>query len=175
MIWKAERGNIDEMCIVINDGASAYKGVIPDDRWHEPYMSPAELDAEIAAGVQFSCYMKAGQILGVMGIQDKGSVVLIRHAYVRTAARRQGIGAKLLNDLVLKTEKPVLIGTWSAARWAIDFYQKYEFSVVPERQTQDLLRKYWNVPARQMETSVVLADQRYLAQIGNAVRQPGTP
>lgn len=171
MIRKAERCNIDEMCIVINDGASAYKGVVPDDRWHEPYMPLADLDSEIAAGVQFSCYMQAGQILGVMGVQDKGSVVLIRHAYVRTAARRQGIGAKLLNDLVLKTEKPVLAGTWRAARWAIDFYQKHEFSVLPERQAQELLRKYWNVPTRQMETSVVLADQRFMAQMGSVKYQ----
>lgn len=170
MIREAERCNIDEMCIVINDGASAYKGVIPADRWHEPYMPVAELHSEIAAGVRFSCYVEAGEILGVMGVQDRGAVVLIRHAYVRTATRRQGIGVKLLSDLVLKSEKPVLIGTWRAARWAVDFYQKHGFSVLPEHQAQDLLRKYWSVPARQMETSVVLADQRFMTQVENANR-----
>lgn len=167
MIREAERFDTPEMCIVINDGASAYKGVIPADRWREPYMAVEDLESEIVAGVQFSCYVEAGRILGVMGIQDKDQVVLIRHAYVRTAARRQGIGAKLLCALVAKTQKPILIGTWSAAKWAINFYQKHEFDVLPGCQAQDLLRRYWSVPARQMETSVVLADRRFMAQEKN--------
>ena len=163
MIREAGHHDITEICNVINDGASAYKGVIPPDRWHEPYMPVADLQSEIAAGVQFSCYVETGEILGVMGVQDKGAVVLVRHAYVRTAARRQGIGAKLLSTLVRKSEKPILIGTWRAARWAIDFYRKHEFSVLPDLQAQNLLRKYWSVPAGQMEASVVLADKRFMA------------
>lgn len=170
MIRKTARCDIHEMCVVINDGASAYKGVIPDDRWHEPYMPLAELESELTAGVQFSCYIEAGEILGVMGVQDKGSIVLIRHAYVRTAARRRGIGAKLLDALIRKSEKPVLIGTWRSARWAIDFYKKHGFGVLPDHQAQDLLRRYWSVPTRQMETSVVLADRGFMTQTGEANR-----
>lgn len=173
MIREAKHDDIAEMCVVINDGASAYKGIIPADRWHEPYMAVAELGSEMAAGVRFLCCVEAGEILGVMGIQDKGNVVLIRHAHVRTAARRQGMGAKLMNDLILKTEKPILIGTWRAAQWAIDFYKKQGFSVLPDRQAQALLKEFWSVPARQMETSVVLADRRFLARPDNADCQTG--
>jgi len=147
-----------EMLAVINDGASAYKGVIPADRWHEPYMSESELQGELDAAVRFSCFIEGGRILGVMGVQDKGPVILIRHAYIRTSARRRGIGGELLAALTQKTEKPILIGTWKAARWAIDFYGKHGFSVLPEPRARALLEAFWNVPARQMETSVVLAN-----------------
>src|SRR5688572_11381082 len=106
---------------IINDAASAYKGIIPDDRWHEPYMSEAELNTQISEGVDFWCYNENGFMLGVMGIQDKGSVTLIRHAYVRTSVRNKGIGSKLLAHLLQQTRKPVLIGTWAEAKWAIRF------------------------------------------------------
>lgn len=164
MIREAKRSDTAAVCAVINDGASAYKGIIPADRWHEPYMPTGELEAEIAAGVAFWCYAEGGEILGVMGVQDKGPVVLIRHAYVRTAARRQGIGSELLSALLRQTDKPVLIGTWQAAQWAIDFYQKHGFRVLPTHQAHTLLERFWNVPARQIETSVVLADPRFMTE-----------
>ena len=111
--------DVQEMAAIINDSAVAYKGVIPADRWHEPYMPLEELNHEIAAGVQFSGYFEEGVLLGVMGIQDVKDVTLIRHAYVRTLARNQGIGGKLLAHLLAQTQRPVLIGTWAASTWAI--------------------------------------------------------
>jgi N-acetylglutamate synthase-like GNAT family acetyltransferase len=146
---------------IINDGASAYRGVIPADRWHEPYMSGEALRAEIAAGVRFSGWEEQGQLLGVMGIQEVRDVTLIRHAYVRTAARRRGIGGQLLRHLLAGTSRPVLIGTWAAARWAIDFYERHGFEQVSPADKDRLLATYWNIPARQVETSVVLADARW--------------
>src|SRR5688572_11631580 len=143
---------------IINDGASAYKGIIPADRWHEPYMTQAELQKQIEEGVQFWKYGDENSISGVMGIQFKGDVALIRHAYVRTVARNKGIGSKLLRHLYKISDKPVLIGTWADATWAISFYQKHGFRVLPTAEKNRLLQKYWTVPARQMETSVVLAD-----------------
>jgi len=157
LIRQATPADFADILAVINDGASAYKGVIPKDRWHEPYMSDADLASEMEAGVRFSCFVDADRILGVMGVQDKGPVVLIRHAYVRTSARRRGVGSELLSSLTRKTGKPILIGTWKAARWAIDFYGKHGFLVLPDAQARALLEAFWNVPARQMETSVVLA------------------
>lgn len=164
MIREATRTDIGEISAVINDAATAYRGVIPNDRWQDPYMPMEELASELDDGIRFSCYTDGGKILGVMGIQDKGAVVLIRHAYVRTIERRRGIGAQLLDSLLQEVEKPVLIGTWKAAEWAIRFYEKHGFRTLPESHAHELLRKYWNIPSRQMETSVVLADQRYLAQ-----------
>jgi N-acetylglutamate synthase-like GNAT family acetyltransferase len=141
---------------IVNDGAQRYKGVIPADRWHEPYMPAEELKKEIAAGVAFSVAEQDGRVVGVMGIQDKGDVTLVRHAYVATSAQRGGIGTKLLRHLESLTQKPVLIGTWAAATWAIDFYKRNGFSVVSHAEKERLLRKYWSIPARQVETSVVL-------------------
>ncbi len=141
---------------IVNDGAQRYKGVIPADRWHEPYMPAEELKKEIAAGVMFSVAEQDGRVVGVMGIQDKGDVTLVRHAYVATRAQRGGIGTKLLRHLESLTHKPVLIGTWAAATWAIDFYRRNGFSVVSHAEKERLLRKYWSIPARQVETSVVL-------------------
>lgn len=161
MIRQAEAGDFAAICAVINDGASAYEGVIPEDRWREPYMSAEELRAEMKAGVEFFCSVEGGQIVGVMGIQDMGPVVLIRHAYVRTSARRQGVGAELLATLTLRVTKPILIGTWKAAGWAIQFYEKHGFKLLPETLARVLLETYWDIPARQMETSVVLVDKRF--------------
>jgi N-acetylglutamate synthase-like GNAT family acetyltransferase len=141
---------------IVNDGAQRYKGVIPADRWHEPYMPAQELKSEIAKGVEFSVAEIDGRVVGVMGIQDKGDVTLVRHAYVATSAQRGGIGTKLLRHLESLTQKPVLIGTWAAATWAIDFYKRNGFSVVSHTEKERLLRKYWSIPARQVETSVVL-------------------
>jgi GNAT superfamily N-acetyltransferase len=149
---------------IINDAAEAYRGVIPADRWHEPYMPLKQLDAEIAAGVRFFGYARAGELAGVMGIQDLGDVTLIRHAYVRTAARRGGIGAQLLAHLRTLTDRPVLIGTWAAAGWAVDFYKKHGFRQVSEAEKNRLLATYWSIPERQIETSVVLADETWFAR-----------
>lgn len=153
--------DVTEICAIINDAAIAYKGVIPADRWHEPYMPLEELEREIAAGVRFSGYVENDVLLGVMGIQDVKDVTLIRHAYVRTTARNHGIGGKLLAHLVTLTQRPVLIGTWAAAIWAIRFYERHGFTVVSESEKNVLLKKYWAIPDRQIATSVVLVDGKY--------------
>jgi N-acetylglutamate synthase-like GNAT family acetyltransferase len=157
MIRKCEERDFKEIYAIINDAAVAYRNVIPADRWHEPYMPEEELQKQIDEGVQFWAYCEEGEISGVMGIQFKGDVTLIRHAYVRTTKRNKGIGSKLLQHLSTIATTPVLIGTWAAANWAIDFYQKYGFRLLPEEEKNELLRKYWSIPARQVETSVVLA------------------
>ncbi len=147
---------------IINDAAIAYKGVIPDDRWHEPYMPEEEVRQQIEDGVIFWGIQKDSELVGVMGIQDKGEVVLIRHAYVRTTSRNQGIGKTLLRYLESLTEKPILIGTWKAASWAISFYEKNGYVRLSEAETDRLLRKYWSIPERQIETSVVLANRAWV-------------
>jgi GNAT superfamily N-acetyltransferase len=146
---------------IINDSAQAYKGVIPADRWHEPYMPMAELQSEIGKGVRFYCTRLDDRIVGVMGIQDVKDVTLIRHAYVRTRSRRHGIGQALLKQLNQLTTRPVLIGTWKAATWAIRFYEKNGFTLVGDDEKNRLLRTYWTIPARQVEESVVLVDRRW--------------
>jgi N-acetylglutamate synthase-like GNAT family acetyltransferase len=144
---------------IINAGAEAYRGVIPADRWHEPYMSKEQLESEMRAGVAFSCYEDDGVVVGVMGIQQVKDVTLIRHAYVRPSRHRGGIGSALLAHLVAGTSRPILIGTWAEATWAIAFYQRHGFTLVPREQTPALLRKYWSIPDRQIETSVVLTNR----------------
>jgi len=143
---------------IINDAAQAYRGRIPADRWKDPYMSEDELRHEIAEGVRFWAYEKGGVVLGIMGIQDVRDVTLIRHAYVRTASRNKGIGSNLLRFLMAQTERPVLIGTWKDAAWAIKFYEKHGFRCVSEQKKNRLLRDYWSIPERQIETSVVLKE-----------------
>jgi N-acetylglutamate synthase-like GNAT family acetyltransferase len=157
MIVKSESTDFKEIYAIINDGASAYRGIIPADRWHEPYMTEAELNGQIDDGVQFWIYKQEDAVLGVMGIQYKNPVTLIRHAYVRTKDRKKGIGSKLLNHLCDLTANPILIGTWADAKWAIEFYQKHGFRLLEEDEKNKLLRKYWTIPERQIETSVVLA------------------
>ncbi len=146
---------------IINDAAQAYKGLIPGDRWKEPYMPRDELQHEIEQGVLFWGYEEEGRLSGVMGIQDVQDVTLIRHAYVRTSKQQQGIGKKLLTDLRERTRRPSLIGTWADATWAVRLYEKNGFRSVSLREKTELLRKYWSIPDRQVETSVVLADQRW--------------
>ena len=158
MIRKCKKSDFNTILEIINDAAQAYKGIIPPDRWHEPYMSFAELRAQIDDGIVFWGLERNGQLLGVMGIQDKGDVTLIRHAYVVSRAQKRGIGKKLLQHLESMTEKPILIGTWAAASWAVSFYQKNGYSLVSEEEKNRLLRKYWSIPERQVETSVVLAN-----------------
>ncbi len=149
---------------IINDAAAAYKGVIPEDRWHEPYMTREDLRREIESGVIFWCYLQNDMPVGVMGIQDVQDVTLLRHAYVRTAMRNQGIGGKLLSFLYGRSKRPVLIGTWAAAVWAIRFYEKHGFRQVTLDEKNRLLRRYWSIPERQTETSVVLADRKWFEQ-----------
>jgi N-acetylglutamate synthase-like GNAT family acetyltransferase len=152
------------MYSIINDAAEAYKGVIPADRWKEPYMSKDELRRQIDEGVEFWAYENGGDLLGIMGVQPVQDVTLIRHAYVRTANRNQGIGGALLKYLLEKITTPVLIGTWADAVWAIQFYEKYSFGQVSPQEKTRLLKTYWSIPERQVETSVVLADRKWLAQ-----------
>src|SRR3954453_20207141 len=141
---------------IINAAAEAYRGVIPADRWHDPYMPGDELDGEIAAGVRFWGYENRGALLGVMGIQPVRDVVLIRHAYVAPGAQRRGIGGVLLEHLLGEATRPILVGTWAAAGWAIAFYRRHGFAVVERERTAALLRSYWTIPERQIETSVLL-------------------
>lgn len=146
---------------IINDGARAYKGIIPADRWAEPYMSYEELRRQIDEGVVFWGYEESGTLVAAMGIQQVQDVTLIRHAYVRTSSQKRGIGAQLLSHLRGLTSVPVLIGTWADALWAIQFYQKHGFQLVSPQEKDRLLRKYWSIPERQIETSVVLGDPKW--------------
>jgi GNAT superfamily N-acetyltransferase len=141
---------------IVNAAAQAYRGVIPPDRWRDPYMPAAELEAEIAAGVAFWGAEAGGALLGIMGIQPVGDVELIRHAYVAPDSQRRGVGGALLEHLMHASTRPMLVGTWAAAEWAIDFYRRHGFELVGPERTADLLRTYWSIPERQIETSVVL-------------------
>jgi N-acetylglutamate synthase-like GNAT family acetyltransferase len=161
-IRRSKPDDVPAIFAIVNDAAQAYRGVIPADRWHEPYMPMGELESEIAAGVQFWVAEEDGKVLGVMGIQDKGEVALVRHAYTATAAQRKGVGTGLLRHIERLTPKPVLIGTWADASWAIDFYRRNGYTVVSHADKERLLRTYWSIPARQVETSVVLADRRWM-------------
>ena len=144
---------------IINDAAQIYKGVIPEDCWNEPYMQFEELKEEIEHGVVFWGWERDTHLIGIMGIQDKGDVTLIRHAYVLTRLQKMGIGTKLLHHLENMAEKPILIGTWAAASWAISFYEKNGYTLTSEEEKNRLLKEYWSIPERQVETSVVLASQ----------------
>jgi len=161
--------DLDDAFAIINDAARAYRGVIPADRWHEPYMSMAELEQQIADGVMFWVAVdEGGRPVGIMGIQDKGDVALVRHAYVASTTQRKGLGTRLLRHVLDQSDKPILIGTWADAAWAIDFYLRNGFAVVSTDDKEFLLRKYWSIPVRQIETSVVLADRRWMESRGNA-------
>jgi len=156
----------DAILAIVNDAAQAYRGVIPGDRWHDPYMSADELTKEVAAGVVFLVAEDEGHLVGVMGIQDKGDVALVRHAYIATTLQRKGIGTRLLRHVEGLTDKPMLIGTWADASWAIDFYRRNGFTVIRNGVKDRLLRTYWSIPDRQIETSVVLADRRWRSARG---------
>ncbi len=156
------KGDFDSIYRVINESSKAYRGVIPDDCWREPYMSEDELRAELEAGVTFLGYVSDRMITGVMGSQNVRDVTLIRHAYVLPSSQRKGIGGLLLRRLLALTERPVLVGTWAAASWAVRFYEKRGFGLIADRrETLLLLRKYWTVSPRQMRASVVLANKRW--------------
>ena len=161
MIRRCEDRDLEQVWAVINDGANAYRGVIPADRWSEPYMPIEKLRHEIENGVGFACFEEEGEIQGVMGLQKVHDVTLVRHAYVRTACQKKGIGSQLLAHLRELTQDPVLIGTWADATWAIRFYERHGFRMVGPRQKERLLGRYWTIPERQIETSVVLADGKW--------------
>ena len=146
------------MLAIINAAAEAYRGTIPADCWHEPYMSADELQREIAAGVAFWGYEADGVLIGVMGIQPVRDVELIRHAYVKPGSQQRGIGGQLLAHLRGATERRILVGTWADAEWAIRFYERHGFRLVPRERQPALLKAYWTISDRQIETSVVLAD-----------------
>lgn len=158
MIRLCEKRDFNPICAIINDGALAYKGVIPQDCWTEPYMSRSELQHEMEEGVVFWGYQENGGLAGVMGIQKVRDVTLIRHAYVLTAKQRRGIGRRLLSHLRGLARAPVLIGTWADAAWAIKFYEKNGFERVSPQERDWLLIRYWTVPEQQRKASVVLAD-----------------
>jgi GNAT superfamily N-acetyltransferase len=158
MIRRCNDRDFELIWTIVNDGAQAYRGVIPPDCWTEPYMSRSELQHEIEDGVEFWGDDEGGDLRGVMGIQPVQDVALIRHAYVRTTHQRQGIGARLLAHLLSLASTPVLIGTWADALWAIRFYEAHGFRSVDPKQKDLLLKQYWSVSPRQIETSVVLAD-----------------
>ncbi|MHB8916718.1 MAG: GNAT family N-acetyltransferase [Desulfocucumaceae bacterium] len=161
MIRRCVESDVYAVYCIINDAAEAYRGVIPPDRWKEPYMPIDELMHEIREGVMFWGYEEDGILVGVMGIQNVLDVTLIRHAYVRTAKRNSGIGGKLLSFLLDQTKRPVLIGTWADAVLSVRFYQKNGFRLVTPEEKNILLKKYWSIPDRQVETSVVLAQKSF--------------
>lgn len=166
LIRKSRKEDFEAILAIVNDAAQAYRGVIPDDRWHEPYMPADELTKEIADGVVFWVAEDDGGLVGVMGIQDKADVALVRHAYIATVWQRKGVGTSLLRHVKGLTNKPTLIGTWADVSWAIDFYRRNGFTVVSNKEKDRLLRTYWSIPVRQIETSVVLADRQWLAAQG---------
>jgi len=161
MIRRCDDDDFDVIWAIINDGARAYAGAIPADCLKEPYMSKEHLQHEIAEGVTFWGYDENGTLIGVMGIQQVKDVTLIRHAYVRTNSQAQGIGGRLLSHLRGLAKAPMLIGTWADAIWAIHFYEKHGFQIISPSEKDRLLRKYWTIPERQIETSVVLASQEW--------------
>jgi ribosomal protein S18 acetylase RimI-like enzyme len=163
MIRACSELDVDAIWHIINDGAQAYKGIIPPDRWKEPYMPRHELQKELEAGVEFWGYQEKADLVGVMGVQKVADVTLIRHAYVRTQDRKLGVGSRLLLHLQNNAVSPILIGTWADAYWAIRFYEKHGFRLVGLAEKERLLRRYWKVPDRQIETSVVLVEQSWPA------------
>ena len=157
MICKLCLSDFDSILEVINEAAQAYKGVIPKDRWKEPYMPSDELRGEIEAGVIFYGWVEDELIVGVMGIQVVKDTTLIRHSYILSKYQRRGIGGKLLKHLINLAHTPeILVGTWADVTWAISFYEKNGFELVSCDEKDRLLRKYWDIPKRQIETSVVL-------------------
>ena len=156
MIRPCGAADLDAIERIVNEAAEAYRGAIPTDCWHEPYMPRAELLRELAGGVRFSGWEESGALAGVMGLQSVRDALLIRHAYVRTERQGRGIGGALMRELCARVPGPLLVGTWAAASWAIRFYEGHGFRLVGPAEKDRLLDTYWSIPARQRETSVVL-------------------
>jgi len=166
LIRQSTTRDFDAVLEIVNAAAQAYRGIIPADRWHDPYMPAAELSSEIDDGVVFWVAEDEGGLLGVMGVQDRGDVSLVRHAYVDRTRQRSGVGTHLLHHIEHLVDTPILIGTWAAATWAIDFYRRNGYTLVTDAEKDRLLRAYWKIPERQIATSVVLADRRWMASAG---------
>jgi GNAT superfamily N-acetyltransferase len=166
MIRRCDDRDFESIWTIINDGAQAYRGTIPEDCWTEPYMPRGKLQHEIDLGVAFWGCQPDGTLIGVMGLQQVQDVTLIRHAYVRSGSQKQGVGSQLLSHLREFTNNPVLVGTWADAVWAIRFYERHAFRMVSTVEKDRLLKKYWSIPERQVETSVVLADAKWWAVDG---------
>jgi GNAT superfamily N-acetyltransferase len=160
MIRPCGAADLDAIERIVNEAAEAYRGAIPADCWHEPYMPRSELEGEIAAGVRFWGWEDAGALAGVMGLQEVKDATLIRHAYVRTSQQGRGIGSALMDELMGRAERPLLVGTWAAARWAIRFYERHGFHLVDAGEKNRLLDTYWTIPPRQRDVSVVLTRAR---------------
>ena len=156
MIRPCTDADLEAIGTTINKAAEAYRGVIPEDCWHEPYMPESHLRSEIAAGVKFWGWEESGALVGVMGTQNVGDATLIRHAYVHPQQQGRGVGAALLKMLAGQATGRLLVGTWAAAVWAIRFYERHGFRLVSKPEKDKLLTTYWNIPERQKETSVVL-------------------
>lgn len=156
MIRRCTGADVPAIIDIINDAATAYRGIIPADCWHEPYMERSHLLADIAANVEFQGWDEAGVLVGVMGLQNMRDVTLIRHAYVRRSHQSRGIGGALLAHLTGTIDGPLLVGTWASAKWAIRFYERHGFRLVATEEKDRLLNKYWNISPRQQQTSVVL-------------------
>lgn len=174
-IRRCSTADVNEIFTAINDAAEAYRGVIPADRWHEPYMPLEGLWSEIDAGVTFWAVADGDRIEAVMGIQPIKDVALIRHAYTRTASQGRGHGSALLAHLRALTDRPILIGTWTAAAWAIRFYERHGFQLVTPDEKVGLLRRYWTIPDRQIEESVVLVDDRWRARAAQSAAAANAP
>lgn len=170
MIRQCTESDFETIYEIINDAAKAYRGHIPENSWHEPYMRRDELSRQIQDGITFWGAEQNSQLAGVMGIQEKEDVTLIRHAYILTKVWRKGIGTDLLRRMEKATEKPILIGTWANATWAISFYQKNGYQLVSEAKKNLLLKKYWIIPEIQIETSVVLADAKWIKENAQPIK-----
>jgi GNAT superfamily N-acetyltransferase len=160
MIRRCTDADVPAIDAIINEAATAYRGVIPADCLHEPYMERSHLLAEIAAGVEFWGWDEAGVLVGVMGLQKVRDVTLIRHAYVRRSHQGRGVGGALLTELAARTDGPLLVGTWASAEWAIKFYERHGFRLAAAGEKDRLLDTYWNISSRQQQTSVVLTRSR---------------
>lgn len=169
MIRACNAHEFETIWTIVNDGARAYAGVVPSEFLHDPYMSKEELRHEVDNGVVFWGHEENGELLGVMGIQELHDVTLIRHAYVRSSAQGRGIGSKLLSHLGKLAKQPLLIGTWADASWAIRFYQRHGFQLLSHEQKETMLPKYWKIPQRQIETSVVLASPEWLERSSDSL------
>ena len=157
MIIEYTKNNASTILYVINDAAARYKGIIPDDCWHEPYMSEQELISEFNDGVRMYGYHHNNILIGVIGVQEVKDVILIRHAYTLSSHQGKGVGSALLEYLLKKNKNSrLLVGTWKNATWAIQFYKKFDFILHTKEETTLLLKKYWNIPTKQIENSVVL-------------------
>jgi GNAT superfamily N-acetyltransferase len=161
MIRACEPQDFDAMLRIVNDAAQAYRAFIPTAEWKEPYMPAHELRQEIAAGVRFTGYVEEDELIGIMGLQHVHDVALIRHAYVRPSCQHRGVGSGLHRELRSQTERPLLVGTWAGASWAIRFYQRHGYRLLPPTDGAILLRRYWSVPEDQIAASVVLVDERW--------------